>query len=239
MTFTITIPGNPIIWILGLVVLVNLALAYRTWIGNPRHPVNILYALAVLMAGLWAFCWLMYYMLFDSPLLLGLLVRFSYLFAALIVFFFYFFSYYFPYKTFKLSLKSFVVLFLITGFVLVISVLPDVFLALRVFPANRFKPEISLFWHIIYAIYFIGFVLLAFRNLFIKYKQYSGGIWHKRLKQIMIASSCALIGGMIFSLIIPIIYNDKLIWLGTIFTLFTAAYIWYHIFWKSKRSIRE
>ena len=78
---------------------------------------------------------------------------------------------------------------------------------------------------------------LSFRNLLMKYKQ-SVGIWRLRLKQVLIATIVAASGGIVFALIIPILYNNTLAWLGPMLTLFMAGYIWYYIFWLPGRPDR-
>ena len=131
-----------------------------------------------------------------------------------------------------MTLKKKVFLLISTLFVLLIIIIPNLFIAKEVAPDNRFKPEISVYWHIVYGTYFIFLLSWAFRNLLLKYRK-SDGIWHRRLREVFIATLVAGCGGVIFSVIIPILYNDELAWLGSVFTVFMAAYIWYHIFWKS------
>ena len=78
-------------------------------------------------------------------------------------------------------------------------------------------------------------MILSFRNVFLKYRQ-SDGIWHTRLRQVIIATIVAASGGSIFALIIPIANSNILAWAGPLFTVFMAGYIWYNIFWKANRN---
>jgi len=235
MTICVEIPIHPIALILGIVFIVDLVLAYRIWINNPRHLVNICFGLSVLMAAFWALAMLGLNVLPVSSFLFSISVRLSYVAAALIAFFFWWFTYHFPYKVYNLSKTGQFLLFFGVLFVLFMSIWPDLFLIWNVAPRQRFKPEISLFCHLIYACYFLTVMILSFYNLFLKYKN-SSGIWHKRVKQVIIATSVATIGGTIFSLIIPIIYNDVLVWVGSLFTVFMAGYIWYNVFWKVRKN---
>ena len=229
------IPNSTIIaGILGLVFVVNLVLAWRTYISNRKHPVNIFFTLTCLMIAFWTGTMMLAERIFMDPFLISLFIRLSYLFAALLIFFFYLFTYYFPFKIFVMRFRYSVLLFLSTCFILVVSMLPNIFISARVFPESRFAPEISLFWHFVYAAYFVALFTLAFWNLFSRYKKFDG-IWKIRLRQVIIATFLAFIGGGIFSLFIPIVYNASLDWVGPIFSLFMVCYIWYNIFWKSNR----
>src|SRR3989338_6180414 len=96
-TFASTIP-----WILGFVVLVNLALAWRTWISNRKNPVNIFFALAMFMTAWWVIG-ILGYRVTSSPQLISFFLRTTFTFPVLIAFFFYLFTYYFPYRTTRVS----------------------------------------------------------------------------------------------------------------------------------------
>lgn len=228
------IPISPIIFVLGITVLVNLVLAYRVWIGNRRNPVNIYYGLAILMAAFWALSMLGVWSS-DNPFLISLYAKFMYVSAALTTFFFWLFTYFFPYKTYSLSFKQKLVLLFSTFCVVLIPLIPNLFIPSAVAPEHRLKPEVSLFWHIVYGAYFLFLMGHAFWNLISKFYQ-SDGIWRKRLKQTIIATVVAAVGGGFFALIIPILYNVKYAWIGPLFTLFMASYIWYHIFWKTSHN---
>ena len=235
LNLSLSVPfSSIIITILAIVFVVDLILAWRTWISNRKHPANIYFALTILMVSFWTLTIMLGERVFNDPFLISVFIRGCYFFATLLIFFFYIFTHYFPYKTSKLSLISFVFLLLSTIFIVFISIWPNILIAGRVLPQNRFNPEISLFWHLVFALYFLTMVVLSYYNLFVKYKK-SGGILRQRLRQVIIATSVATVGGSIFSLLIPIIHSEILDWLGPIFTLFMAAYIWYYIFWLPSR----
>jgi hypothetical protein len=213
---------------------VDLVLAWRVWRSNPKHPVNIYFALAVLMAAFWT-AGAIGIQSANSPLVIGWSAKIAYISGFLAGFFFLFFTYHFPYKIVNLSTGYLIVLILTALTTVLLMLLPNVFLATRVSPSDRFSPEISTFWHIIFTIIDMAVILLSFKNLLLSYKHLDG-IWKKRIRQIIVGTLIAFLGGTIFSLIIPLIYNNSLNWLGPVFSLFMAGYIWYHIFWKTNRA---
>ena len=228
-----TLPFPPIFIPIGIVVVMNLALAYRTWIGNKRHPTNIFFALTALMAALWT----VGVSSFQQPqfqLLNGILVRICYLAASLIALFFFLFSYHLGRPIFTLKRWHILTLVISAIVISVIIIAPNVFLAWPVPPDRYLKPEISVFWHVVFAIYFTTVMLLAFYVLFIKSIKMDG-FWKKRAKQCFIATIVAFIGGSAFNLWFALIRDDSLTWVGPIFTVFMAIYIWYHIFWVPGR----
>ncbi|HBH46799.1 MAG: hypothetical protein A2445_00300 [Candidatus Jacksonbacteria bacterium RIFOXYC2_FULL_44_29] len=200
MTITINNPFASLLVIaniLGVITIVNLILAWRIWVSNKKHLVNIHYALSVLMTALWTFAMMEVRIVHDS-VALSLFARLLYFAPPLIAFFFWFFTYYFPFKSFQISRWQFASLLAGTVLTLIISAAPDVLIASRVQPERWFKPEISVFWNIIYAVIFITIMLSSFRNLLYKYRR-SDGIWRIRLRQVIIATSVAASGGIVFS----------------------------------------
>src|SRR3990167_7335389 len=89
--------------------------------------------------------------------------------SALIVFFFYIFTYHFAFKRFFLTKKHYILLFTSTLFILFISTAPGLAVPQQVSPANRFEME-NPFWNIVFTLYYITIVSLAFRNLCTKYR---------------------------------------------------------------------
>ena len=53
LNLLLPVPSNPIVFILGVVFVVDIVFAWRVWISNRKNLINIYYALTVLMAGLW------------------------------------------------------------------------------------------------------------------------------------------------------------------------------------------
>ena len=211
---------------------VCLLLSWRTWVSNRRNPVNIYYAVTMLMLAFWSLSTLGI-RLMNTPFSISWAVRLSFFFGALIIFFFYLFTYYFPHKTFTLSKRSVILLLSSTAFILFISTLPNVLVGGFVSPGHRFDSE-NFLWNIVFTFYFITLLFLSYRNLFLKYTQ-SDGIWRKRLREIMIATSAPLLVGVFLALIMPIFYTNRFEWITALPILFMAMYIWYHIFWKSHR----
>jgi len=230
---------SPIVILLSIVIVADLLLARQILVSNRRHPGNIFFSLVVFFAAVWTFLMLVGERLAALPLLISWSLRLTYFFAVWIIFFFYLFTYYFPYKkTFhQLSKNTLLLLIGSSIFISIICLLPDVFISGYVLPEDRFTPEISRFWNGIYALYFIILFILSFRNLFFKYKN-SSGFWRLRIKQILIATMVGFIGGMIFSLFIPLWDSNVVDWAGPVFTFFTVGYIWYHFFYKPKEGLK-
>ena len=239
INLTLTTPSVTLQWIvviMGIVALMCLALAYRTWIGNTTHPSNIFYAIVSLMIMFWIFSLIGIRLAMD-PVLISWSVRLSYLFGALIVFFFYIFTYHFAFKRFFLTKKHYILLFASILFILFISITPGFAVPKQVSPANRFEME-NPFWNIVFTLYYITIVSLAFRNLWTKYRNMDG-IWRRRLRQIMIATSAPLLAGVIFSLIIPIFWTMELEWITVLCVGYMVVYIWYQIFWKTSQGVKK
>jgi len=221
--------------VLLIVVFVDFALACRIWISNRKNPINIYFSLAVLMAGLWTFSNLLY-RIFSFSLLISLFARLSFFFAALIAVFFFLFTYYFPYLTYKLSKRQFIILCSITCSILFVCIVPDIFIPGHVPAQTRFKPGHNIYWHVVFALYFLGIMGLAFWNMVTKYRK-ADGIWRLRLRQVIIATIVATIGGSFFNLVLPIVFKCHILnWAGPVFTVFMAGYIWYNVFWDRKKN---
>ena len=220
---------------LGISIVFTFLLALKVWSSNPKHPVNVYYSLATLADALWISSVLLYRTT-DSPFLISLGLRFSYILPVFIALFFYLFCYYFPYKTTKFPYKVFLPLLFVSVFVIIVYMLPNVVVKGDILPENRLTPGNNRIGNFIYIFYFLSAMFISFYNLSKKYTQ-SDGIWRVRLRQVIVATAVAMGGGMTFNLILPIFMNRYIYegYIGPFFTLFMAAYIWYHIFWKSHR----
>jgi len=239
INFTLATPSVTLPWIvviMGIVALMCLALAYRTWIGNTTHPSNIFYAIVSLMIMFWIFSLIGIRLAMD-PVLISLSIRMSGIFGALIVFFFYIFTYHFAFKRFYLTKKQYALLFATTALIILISITPGYLVPGRVLPENRFDSESPL-WGIVFTIYYIVIVFLAFRNLWTKYRNMDG-IWRSRLRQIMIATSAPLLTGGIFGLILPTFSTAEFEWITVFCLVFMVVYIWYQIFWKTSQGVKK
>ena len=198
--FTFTTPDISaslmIIILLGIVALMCLALAWRTWTSNRRHPTNIFYAVTICIVALWVFS-LIGIRVATDPAHISLSARMSYFFGALIVFFFYLFTYHFSYKAFIFTKRQYTGLFLATTFILFISLVPGFAVPGVVLSEDRFDPE-NAFWNVVFTIYYIALIVLSFWNLWIKSK-IMDGIWRRRLRQVIIATSAPFVTGFVFS----------------------------------------
>lgn len=216
--------------------LINLVLAWRIWNGNPKNAVEIFFGLTILLAALWI-AGLVADSLVIAPKTVSMVLRLIHTAPILIAFFFYLFTYQFPYKTFQLSRKQKIALVLLASAITVITITPNLMIASEVHSRVTLRPYFNFIWYIPYALYFLALVALAFKNLFSKLKLTSG-IYRRRVKQVLIATSVAFIGGALFNLILPLFFNRYFErgYIAPLFTVFTAVYIWYHIFfhWRIK-----
>jgi hypothetical protein len=203
--------------------------------GDAKNPVNFYFALAGLMASFWLIG-VIGYRNFHSPRLISWSSRLTYVAPVLIAFFNYLFAYYFPYRTFILSKRKAVVLVVATCLIFSITVFPDVLVYGHVQPQQRFRPEASLFWQSVFAVFYFTVNAYAFRNLFLKYSS-ADGIWRKRLKQVLIALFVGSILPTTVALLVPMFYDHRFEWTGAIFPLFLMIYLYHYVFRIRRRKI--
>src|SRR3989339_699530 len=139
------------------VFLVHLLLAWRVWRSNSKRPVNIFFALTILMAGLWTFGLLIEAFYIGATNVSGFL-RFIHFAPIPAVFFFYLFTYYFPYKTYKLAKGQVIALLFFTALVSVIVVMPGLMIAPEVPRVNTLRPYYDYSLYIIFVFYFLNIV---------------------------------------------------------------------------------
>jgi hypothetical protein len=115
---------SPIVITLIVLVLINLALAWRTLASNPKNAVEIFFSLTMLMTALWI-AGLTADALVINPKTVSLVLRLVQTAPIWIAFFFYLFTYHFPYKTFQLSRKQKIALLLSASAITVTTFTPN------------------------------------------------------------------------------------------------------------------
>ena len=93
--------------------------------------------------------------------------------------------------------------------------------------------NIKLQGNLIYILYFLAYLVWAYIILFKKYKS-SEGVNKKSLSLVTVCTLISFLFGLTFDLILPLLGNYRLIWIGPYFTLITLAYLVYIIFYRER-----
>lgn len=202
----------------------NLTLSSAIVFHNPKSRINIAYALAALAAALWATA-IALFRLAEFPSGLGL-ARFYYVAAGLIAVFFLEFALIFPDESRRRSRWSVALYVPIVLFTVLLF--GDSFIS-----AYTLRPEGK---HIalgpayaLYAAYFFGYVGAAFWILVRRFRQASG-IARAQLKLVLTGVGIAMILGMWFNLLLPLLGDYRSIGVGPPFTMIMVGFIAYAIF---------
>ncbi|MFA6525761.1 MAG: histidine kinase N-terminal 7TM domain-containing protein [Patescibacteria group bacterium] len=218
--------------ILLIVAGLNLILSLLVYSKNTKNIINVAYGSVILSVGIWSYGIAMF-RYSDNVITALLWARTYYIAAALIALFFLIFSIHFPYKSFILSkIKS---LLIILPFIVVVIIIfiPDMMIgkiSINI-PTNVVTLQSS---YTIYTMYFLSYMAISFYYLTKKYAS-SQGIHAIQLKYTLNATATATFFGATFNLILPMLGNYKLIWLGPYFTLITFAYVSYYLFFNKHR----
>jgi len=192
-------------WInLGLIFVagLNVGLALLIWMLNPKNKINITFALSIFFLAVWALGIAMFREAQQEKIaLMWTWVQNGS--GSLIVIPFFLFSLYFPYQ--DKVLKKWQIFLIIMSIVAILAV---------VVASNAWVKEIRLdppnndyninFWGVLYFnIHFYFYLILAFYNLFNKYKK-SQGFMKTQLLYVILATGIIASFGGIFGAIIPL-----------------------------------
>ena len=220
-----------LIIISGIYVILVAAMLMR----NFKSPIITSFSLVVLGAALWVFSLAM----FNETLEMNeaeAWAKIYYFASAVIMVAFMFFANNFPYKLFDFSENKILFIFLPFLAITVVIFHPT----LLIEKAAHFEwgndANEKLLGHILYAIYFFSFLIAYFAILFRKLKKSEGFVKALIVKIIMI-TFISFSFGFTFDLILPIIGNYKLIWVGPYFTVVTIFYVAYLIFHKDQKKM--
>lgn len=221
--------------ILIIVALTNTLLAAGLIIKNHKSPINVSFGIFILGAALWSFGLGMFNETLDMRDA-EIWAKIYYFASAVIVFCFLLFAHYFPYNITPIDEKK--MLFMIA---------PLLFITVVIFHPTWLIEEATHYeWgndaneklsgHLLYIVYFFTYLIWSLKLLLDKFKR-SEGIGRTNLLKIIVITLISYIFGITFDLILPLLGNYKLIWIGPYFTLVTIFYVAYLIFYKSQKNI--
>ncbi|MBU1130959.1 hypothetical protein KJ840_02395 [Patescibacteria group bacterium] len=219
--------------ILIAVALINIFLGVTLLVKNAKSPINVSFSLVTFGVAVWSFGIAMFNKTLDMETAIAW-ARLYYFGGAIIIFAFLFFANHFPYKSFAVSENK---LLLITLPLLTITFVifhPTLLVekATHYFWGN--DANVKLLGHVLYIIYFFSFLILAYKMLITKFKK-SEGVIRFILLQLIIITAISFIIAFTFDLIVPLLGNYRLIWVGPYFSLITIFYVMSLIFKKLKR----
>lgn len=213
-------------FILFSVSIVNTAIATFIYFRGRQNKANVWYTLFILTVALWVFGLALFFQIENEALSI-LLAKGFYFFALLIAPLFFIFAFLFLSETrpipiyFKLFAISTIA---IAGGLILFgdSVITGVGYE------NGFKSvQLNKFGYLFYNIYFAIFIILAYKELFKKYVK-SVEIQKIQLIYIIFGTMFPFVAGMFFNLFLPW-FTYEYIWVGPIFSIFTAATVVYAI----------
>ena len=224
-------------WInIGLILVagLNIGLALLVWLRNPKHKINITFALGIMGVAFWgASEGLMF--LSSSPKSVAFYGSATYFFGIFVAFNFYLFSVYFPYQLHHL--KKWLILLFSFGFIVIsiISFIPGMLIKDGVVGGGSHNDLILVptgFW--IYSAFFLTIFILGFYNLFLKYSR-SDGFMRIQLKYVTFGILIVFIFATIFDLLIPYFKGEVLGWVGPYATLIMVFVTTYILFFAGKK----
>lgn len=212
-----------------LVAGLNLGMALLIWMRNPKNKINIYFALAVLMIGLWSFGESMTRMA-NTEVLGVFWGRFENIFGFLSSFFFLFFAVHYPYELFKLTKIHKFIILLIAASTIIITMTPlYIYGAIVQPPATDFLSYN--FGNQYYAITFIGFVLYSYYLLIRKYRS-SQGIIKRNLMNIIVATGIIASFGVFFGVVVTMFTAKNNEWFVPYFSIPMVVILVWFIFKK-------
>lgn len=217
--------------ILIIIAVFNFLMATVILLKNRRSIINLSFAMVVAFAGLW----IIGIAIFSSTLNMEAAVawaRLYYFAAAVIPLAFVVFANYYPYPLKIINEVGF--LYLLFPFLVVVFIIfhPTLFLETATHYDWGNDANVKQLGHLTYTFYFCSYVIWAYVILFKKLKN-SEGINKKNLSLVMAGTMLSYAFGITFDLILPLLGNYKLIWIGPYFTVITLLFLAYIIFYKS------
>ncbi len=186
---------------------------------------KLIYSLFLLAISLWSVGLGFFYLSHDLEYSL-LVANFYYLAAAAIPALFLIFSKIFPRvnwgkREMALSFGPFFLL-------IILFILDKTYIVKKVFFTLSGKDVIlDLNHYLYYSLYFISYILWAYFNLIISYRNSTDLTEKLQLRFILVGTAIAYVLGMYFNLLLPALGNYQNIWLGPVFTLCMVVSIAY------------
>jgi len=199
---------------------------------NRRSAVNASFALVLYGASLWSFAIAMFLNTSDMEIATGW-ARIYYFASGLIPLVFLVFANFYIFKLHDLDIVK--ILYGLLPFFVIIFVIfhPTFFIEKATHYDWGNDANIKLQGNLIYSLYFLAYLVWAYIILFKKYKS-SEGVNKKNLSLVTICTLISFLFGLTFNLILPLLGNYRLIWIGPYFTLITLAYLVYIIFYRER-----
>lgn len=208
--------------LLFLVGFINLSLGFLVFLKNRKSNINIYYGFTALTTAGWSIG-LAAFRLSGNPQLALFWAQFYYVSAALIGTSFLSFSFSFPFDQGKIRIIYRILFYIFTAFVLFVSIWPGAMIqSIEKRPWGNEAILTSSYY--IYTTYFIMCMIGAFGN-FLQKNRKSDKLQKIQIKYVFIGTLIAAIWGVAFNLILPLIGNYRLIWLGPYFTLIMVGLI--------------
>lgn len=217
---------DPKAFILFLNTIANLVLGFIVWYPNRHKERNIVFLIFSSSIALWSFGLAMFYSTSSGPLSL-FWAKILYLAGSMIGISLSYFSFIFPVKS-QTPRKELIRLahFASVAFMLMITLNTDFILSGVIF--SQYKGLIFGTGYALWIIHFVGFMALAFYNLFSKLRN-SKGIQVIQLKYILIGTLSAALFGGVTNIILPTFGIFSLFNIGPLMTISMAGLIAYAI----------
>jgi signal transduction histidine kinase len=206
---------------------VNALLSLFVILGS-KKSINKVYSLFTLFASLWSLG-IAYF--FISPIQNSIFIANSYYAsAALIGASFLLFASYFPSREVKTS-KILLYVFLPLSIFVVLFYLNHNLIIKDVFYSSSLYKDVIInkINYLIYGVYFVFVVILAYYRLFTSLKKAETKDERAQLKLVIYGTAIGFIFGMMFDLFLPFLGNYRDIWVGPLFSSFMVISIGYAI----------
>lgn len=207
----------------------NMGMAFIIFLRNPKNKINISFALSILFIAIWILGIGMFREA-SSEVSAWAWTWVQNGAGALIPIPFLLFSVYFPYQKFEIKIWQRVLIFLSIIVVSYVVVKPGIWVSeIQLNPP--FNDYTLNFWGLLYFnAHLFAYLILAFHNLLVKYKE-SQGLMKKQLGFMIIAMSIIAFFGSLYAAIVPLITQSLgNYWLGAFFSVPMIMILSYFIF---------
>lgn len=205
---------------IGLLVVAGLdiGLGLLVWQLNPKHKINIFFALQLLCLGLWALGSGLFRET-NNEAMAWFWVALQNINGPLAIIFLFLFSHYFPHQRRLFSLHYQLITAVGVLFVLIISLTPGVWVTrLSINPPNSFW-MVNRITHALFFMFFVTFISLAFRNLLGRYIG-SQGFPRRQVSSVLGGISILTLISAIFGASLPVFTGEiKYLWVVPYFVL--------------------
>lgn len=205
----------------------SLILGSLILLRNKKGRINIWFSSVVLSTAFWTFSMLFYRL---SVLNTIIWARILYLSAALIPIFFLYFTFVFPQDEHRLKTWQKYLLPIPLIFVALLSLWPDMLIhKINMMPGKESTIIFNQTLHIFYGLYICVYFIWAYINLIRKYLA-SSGVLKIQIKFILAGTLISTLIGVTTNLIMPLLGNFSLNWLGQIAIMTLVIFTTYAIF---------